>query len=248
MSEVRFKVTQERKVRRFSLTNIGSSLLDAFNLEYGLLFTLKEFILRPGKSTRSYLGEGRLRFFSPFRLLFITTALLLILMQFYVDSKDFEEGFKLGASGSAENWDAEADAEASRISRRIFELFQEYYNILIWLYIPVVSFFSWLFNFRKGGFNYAEHVVFNTCYTSIVNVFSVIMALGYYLDISTVSSIIYLVLSIIYFAWYYRDLFNKSWIRALLEGLIITILSASIYAFSLGISLGLLIAKGVINL
>ncbi|WP_421753570.1 DUF3667 domain-containing protein [Croceimicrobium sp.] len=240
----KFLVKQERQVRRYSLRNMGSSILDAFNLEYGILYTLKEFLIRPGQSTRNYLGEGRLNYSSPFRLLILSTALLLVLIQSSSVGSDFEAGFNYGASQNAEaqteNQQAQLQGEA------VLALFSEYFNLLLWLYIPVISFFSWLFN-RKRNLNFAEHIVFNSYYTSLINVFSLIMVLDLFLG-NGIASFLYFVIALVYYSWFYKDLLSKSWLRSILEALAISAISGIIYALSLGFLLAIALSKGLIDL
>jgi hypothetical protein len=249
MKNPKIKVQKEREVRRYSLLNVGSSIMDAINLEHGLLYTIKEFLLRPGQSTRAYLGEGRLNYFSPFRMLLLSTALLLILIQSVELDQEFEKSFLQGANATAEamnDTDSEKAMKAKELSLNIMSLIQEYFNVFIWLYIPVISLFTWLFN-RKSGLNYAENIVFNTCYTSIVNLFAFIFLLGYLVDLGGFGTLIYTLLSLVYFVWYYQDLFGKSLIRSVFEGIIMSMVSAFIYSFALGIIFGMALAKGWIT-
>lgn len=239
-----FLVSKERQVRRYSLRNLGSSLLDAFNFEYGLLHTAKALLLNPGKSTIDYLGEGRLKYFSPFRLLVLSTAVLLLLINSTELGRSFEEGFKSGVDISVnEETSPEAEQKVKAIPMRIYELFQEYFNLLIWLYIPVVSFFTYLLN-RKKGLNYAEHVVFNTYYTSIINLLSVVLYLGELINFGELMMYIYLLISLGYYVWYYRSLFPKKWLRASVECLGLNLVSIAIYSLGLGFLLGFGLAAG----
>ncbi|MCR9154080.1 MAG: DUF3667 domain-containing protein [Bacteroidetes bacterium] len=245
MQNPKYLVKNERMVRRYDLRNLGSSLMDAFNLEYGILATLWSLITRPGKSTKHYLSDGRLKYFSPFRLLILSTALLLILIQSSDMASNFEEGFMMSVE---ENNQGEAEAkkfEAQKVAHRIALIFQEYFNILLWLYIPIISLFTFLFN-RKKNLNYAEHVVFNTYYTSVINLFSVILVPGYFFGYESIMMYIYLILSIGYFIWYYRELFEKSWGRALLDTILASLISFTIYSLGTGFLIGAALASGII--
>ena len=39
--------------------------------------------------------------------------------------------------------------------------FYKYFNLVLFLSVPVSALFSWMF-FRKSGYNYAENLIFNT--------------------------------------------------------------------------------------
>lgn len=245
MQNPKYLVKNERMVRRYDLRNLGSSLMDAFNLEYGILATLWSLITRPGKSTKHYLSDGRLKYFSPFRLLILSTALLLILIQGSDMASNFEEGFMLGVEGNGNTVEEAKKIEAERVAHRISNLFVEYFNILLWLYIPIISFFTFLFN-RKKSLNYAEHIVFNTYYTSVINLFSIIIVPGYYFGYESIVMYIYLAITLAYFIWYYRELFDKTWGRALLDTLLSTLIAFTIYGLGMGFLLGAGIASGII--
>lgn len=239
-----YTVHQERTVRRFDLRNLGSSILDALNFENGILHTFRSLLLKPGPSTIDYLQDGRLKYFSPFRLLVLSTAILLLLLQSADFTSNFEEGVQAGWENAADDRSDEKQEMGMKIAARVSGLIQEYFNFMIWFYIPVISFFSWLFN-RKKGLNYAEHVVFNTYYTSVINAFSLIFILSYlFPNLQTVMFWVYSLFSLIYFLWYYRSLFEKKWLTSIAEATFITILAGVLYYFSLGIALGLALAKG----
>jgi len=243
----KFLVKNEREVRRYDLRNLGSSLLDAFNFEFGVLFTLKSLLSRPGKSTLDYLEKGRLRYFSPFRLLIISTAILLIIVKSSDISGDFEEGLRLGMNGSEAQLEADKQAQVKDLSLKIYSLFKDNFNILIWLYIPLVSFFSYLFN-TKRRLNYAEHIVFNTYYTSVVNIFSLILLLGYQLSIESALSLLYMFLSTVYYAWFYKDLLGKSWGRSILDTILINLISIIFYSIGTGFLIGIAIAENWVSI
>ncbi len=243
----KFLVKNEREVRRYDLRNLGSSLLDAFNFEFGVLFTLKSLLSRPGKSTLDYLSKGRLRYFSPFRLLLISTAILLIIVKSSDISSDFEEGLRLGMNETEAQLATDKEAKAQDLSLKIYTLFKDNFNILIWLYIPFVSFFSYLFNVKRR-LNYAEHIVFNTYYTSVVNIFSLILLLGYQLYIEVFLSLLYMLLSIVYYAWFYKDLLGKSWGRSILDTILINLISIFFYSIGTGFLIGFAIAKNWVSI
>lgn len=245
MQNPKYLVKNERMVRRYDLRNLGSSLMDAFNLEYGILATLWSLITKPGESTKHYLSDGRLKYFSPFRLLILSTALLLILIQGSDMASNFEEGFMLGVEGNGNTVEEAKKIKAEQFAHRVSNLFMEYFNILLWLYIPIISLFTFLFN-RKKSLNYAEHIVFNTYYTSVINLVSIIIVPGYYFGYESIVMYIYLAITLAYFIWYYRELFDKTWGRALLDTLLSTLIAFTIYGLGMGFLLGAGIASGII--
>ncbi|GEM_PF-1111660 len=247
-----FVVREERRLKRFDLKNAFSSIMESFNLERGLWYTLVSLIKSPGSSTRHYLQDGRLRYVSPFRLLVVSTTLLVLIF----NSSGFSDGFTFGfENGALENTETiseaqfktglklgagiegdlnpEKQAKVNEKAEAVGAFFTNYFNLIIWLYIPIVAFFTWLFN-RKQELNYAEHLIFNTFYTSVINLLTLVFFFGSLIDMGIVYGF-YLVLSVGYFVYYYRDLFHKSWLRSIIESLSLTLISFVIYTFCIAL-------------
>ncbi len=250
------EVSEKRRIKRFNLKNALSTFLNAFNLERGILFTLLALIKSPGASTRHYLGEGRLKYSSPFNMLFLSTTLLILLIKFtgytpgisavspsgqqevqQMGQEQFNAGYDLGQSfGSreiSEKDNAEKMEQIQEKYQQLGRLFNNYFNLILWLYIPIVSFFSWLFK-RKSDLNYAEHLVFNSYYTTVIN----ILSLGFFLSRLVNEAVLYLtyfIITIAYFVYYYRSLFALRWLRAVAEGLAIMIISAVVYGIAIAL-------------
>ncbi|MFW5762393.1 MAG: hypothetical protein ACOCXH_15575 [Cyclobacteriaceae bacterium] len=56
------EVTETRIIRRVTLKGFVTSVLDAFNIERGGIYTLKRLFSNPGNMSFHYLGEGRFRY------------------------------------------------------------------------------------------------------------------------------------------------------------------------------------------
>jgi len=54
---------------------VGDALLGFFSAERGFWFTLRGFTTAPRRSFEAYLGEGRLRFSNPLKLVVFLSAL-----------------------------------------------------------------------------------------------------------------------------------------------------------------------------
>lgn len=251
-NENEFIVVDERRVKRFDLKNAFSSILESLNLERGILFTLWSLLRSPGKSTKDFLQAGRLRYISPFRLLIVSTTLLVLIFsitdfsnELLLGVKDgmgesksigqaqFEKGYSLGADLGSEGLDSERVKKIEAKSQQINDVLTKYFNLVIWAYIPIVAFFTWLFN-RKKELNYAEHLVFNAFYTSVINIFTLIFFLGMLINIGYVYAI-YLLGSLFYFVYYYKDLLRKTWLRSIWEASLITLLSFLVYTLTISV-------------
>jgi|AACY02.17.fsa_nt_gi Protein of unknown function (DUF3667). len=67
-------ITEKYVVKRITFAHFLNSLLDAFNLERGGIFTLKKLFLEPGRLVRGYLTNERFRVTPPIRMLLVTNT------------------------------------------------------------------------------------------------------------------------------------------------------------------------------
>lgn len=225
-------LTEERSIHRITFPHMLNSLVDAFNLDRGLIYTLKRLYTVPGKMVQDYLYQGRYHYTPPFRMLLVSTTLVLLLIQY---SKSGMELFQLRPEGATE--------EETNLARTVLV---DYYNLFLWLFIPVLGFFSWLFN-RRSRYNYAENLVFQTYLMVIGNILYVVMLLDHIVPMAVLSAL-YMLTSLTYSIIAYRQMFNKPLGRSILESLLIYILSMLFYgllsSFAIGIYIGYMKASG----
>ena len=74
---------------------VFSDVFSMFNIERGLVYTLKLLFSKPGVLLNLYLKEGRYLIFNSFRLLILTTAISLLAMRL-ISPEDFLRGFAEG--------------------------------------------------------------------------------------------------------------------------------------------------------
>lgn len=183
-------IQEERKIKRVSFGHFISDVFGAFNLERGLVFTFKLLFSKPGYLVQLYLNEGRFKIFNPFRLLLLTTALSLFVF-YFVGPESFIAGFAAGMSSSE---------EGAPDTEKLQQLFLDWYNLILWIAIPIYGLFSYLFN-RKVGYNYAEHMVIQTFYISALNIISTVGVVFGLMTSSLTVLIGLLCLSVIYYFW-----------------------------------------------
>ncbi|NQX97756.1 MAG: DUF3667 domain-containing protein [Flavobacteriales bacterium] len=124
--------------RKYIISEIGSVL----NLDKGILFTIKELLIRPGKNVRDFIDTDRNRLVKPIFFLIICSLIYTIAQQLL----HFEDEY-VNASGFGESTITE-----------IFEWIQKNYgyaNILMALFIA-----AWVkVLFRKYNYNFFEILI-----------------------------------------------------------------------------------------
>ena len=156
---------ENKEIRRITFKNGISQIFDALNLQKGWLYTLKSLLLDPGRLVKYYLGVGRYSTISPWKLLFLTTALsLFLIIQFDLNSL-FTNQFIEGTN--------ESSAGTEKVNAEIFIFFNDYYNIILWSSIPVFALVFFLI--LRRSFNYFEHVIIYTYYLVLGNIFVILL-------------------------------------------------------------------------
>ncbi len=220
------EVTETRTIKRLRVKNLFSELLQAFNLEHGGIYTVKQLFLDPGALIKGYIGEDRLKYTSPFKLLIITTTITFIFLQYSSTFLEFREGFYVGMK--------------NKDLLTILENSSKYFNILLWLYLPIGALFTWLFN-RKSKYNFAENLAFQTYVFSLSNLIMMMVVLDVILGTMFIGLMIYIAFTF-YYLYSYKVFFSKGWLRTIIEMTLIYVLSSIVYFFML-----LYLAKGYLT-
>ncbi|MCD4829635.1 MAG: DUF3667 domain-containing protein [Candidatus Cloacimonetes bacterium] len=140
---------------RYNMSAITRRVLDAVNIEHGLLFLMLEMTRRPGRLIRAYLSGHRAPVYGPLKYLLLSTAIVAFLCMLL----DIESA----------NTILYKDGD---IVRSLDPLYNEHVSMLYLLVLPLYALVTrWLF--RKWGYNYAEHLVINTFIQAQISVFKI---------------------------------------------------------------------------
>jgi hypothetical protein len=219
------RLTEERKIYRVTFPRILDSVVDAFNLDRGLIYTLKRLFTVPGKLVSDYLYKGRYHYTPPFRMLLVSTTLVIVLIAY---SKTGMNIFQMKPEGVSEDE-----------GQLIGQLLQENYNLFLWLFIPILGLFSWLFN-RSSKYNYAENLVFQTYLAVIGNILYIIMILDRWVPPSVLVTI-YFAVSTGYIIISYHQFFKKAWWRSVMEAILIYVLGLIVYGILSAVIIGIFV-------
>ncbi|MBR08818.1 MAG: hypothetical protein CMP48_14215 [Rickettsiales bacterium] len=190
-SEYPIKVTDERLIKRITIMGVFSDVFSMFNIERGLVYTLKLLFSNPGVLLNLYLKEGRYLIFNSFRLLILTTAISLLAMRL-ISPEDFLRGFAEGMN----NYDSPDQIDILEYEAWI----SDWYNLILWTAIPLYALFSYLFN-RKQGYNYAEHVVMQSFHMSALNIITTIFVVLVTLSNEVWLMSVMLMALVVYYFW-----------------------------------------------
>ncbi|HQY20254.1 MAG TPA: DUF3667 domain-containing protein [Ignavibacteria bacterium] len=184
---------------RITIREILHNFIHSFtHIDSGIFFLIKELFIRPGAVVREYLSGKRKKYFNPFQFLIIAIAIAAFL------------AVKFTLFGP--NIDPDT-IEALNSQQRFWLLFNKFiyrnFNLILFLSVPVAAVYSRLI-FRKSGYNYAEHLVFNTFLAAERTVLYIILTPLIYFTKSnwTIGVGIYYILWVIYYGYSYVSFFG----------------------------------------
>ena len=123
------------------------------HLDKGILFTTKELFARPGNSIREFLEGKRVKHFKPISLVLVLAGIYGLLFHFFKINM-FSNYVVISSTSEEANHLNEVIAKTS-------EWIAQHYSILALLQIPVFTIGTYIC-FRKGGYNFVEHLIINT--------------------------------------------------------------------------------------
>lgn len=138
------------------------------HVDSGILYTIKELAIRPGKTIRNYLAGKRVRYFKPLAYFFILATVFVFLSHMIdipvIDTNQMFDGISVDVeeNGVAKH-EAAIMAEQKAIAQIVgmLEWVKDHYAISSLVLLPFMSFITFVV-YRKSKYNYGEHLVINS--------------------------------------------------------------------------------------
>ncbi|PXV58478.1 uncharacterized protein DUF3667 [Dysgonomonas alginatilytica] len=208
---------QSIKTSRIDLSHLVEELQFSFlHINKGMIYTVKELILKPGYTIKSYLSGKRVQYFKPFTFLLIWGSIYGLVLHFF---------------------NVYPDSEMNRQNNAIFDInyiynwYYSHYSLIQLLIIPFYALSSYVL-YRKSNYNYIEHLVISS-YTHGVKVIILLLFYpAFYYSHSRGVYLITLACLYIYNIYVLVEVFKtSSWFKAILKAVIsivLTLIVASI--------------------
>jgi hypothetical protein len=186
-----------------------------FQINSGILYTIKNLFTRPGESINEFIEGKRKNHFKPIAFLFITSTIFLL-----INSLTNQDKFAIGNFSFIQHffepfqtgWQEAALSEGTNAP---------YPNPMIWIsknftyffmfLVPIFSLASYLI-FKKSKFNYFEHVVLNSYITGQqMVIYSIMVLLAFSIGIQD-SQFFYTLtwfVGFTYLFWAYQQFFRN---------------------------------------
>ncbi|RYE18450.1 MAG: DUF3667 domain-containing protein [Sphingobacteriaceae bacterium] len=183
-----------------------------FHFEYGIFYTIRELLLRPGKTIKGFLDGQRVRLFKPVLFLLVTTSVTAL----FVALKN--KVFHLPAADPSHLAKQKPLAELTHF-------IQSHPGLSLLILVPFISLINQWF-FRKQKYNYWENMVINTY---VIGNLNLIYIVGKFLEVlifrTNERNIIRVAMELCFFGymvWVYFQVYRggealwKTWVKCLL--------------------------------
>lgn len=240
---------QEGQLERVSMKMIWRSIMEALNLERGILYTIYALAVRPGEAIREYLYKDRSRLVHPLRFLIIFVTLATIGTLSFVSQEDFIATFEQGANMNGgmpnmESMDPEARAFMELYINNISVANLKFFNIYLMLSVPLAA-LATVIIYRYKQYNFAEHLVINGfIYSNTTVLYIFFIPLFFIIPYSTVS-FWYMIAAFPYYCFCCYQVFKPKGWGAIGRSLVVFLLQgifAMMLAFIFSIGLGAITA------
>jgi hypothetical protein len=200
---------QSASIERFSGKHLLHEFIHGFyHVDHGIIYTTKALFLNPGKMLRDYLHGKRKDHLNPFTFILIVSGLLTIFLPRLIEQSLFAEF----------GW-----VKQRNIDMHLMQNSFKHISIRILLGLPLFALVSYIF-YRKKEYNFSEHLIANTYLRGLSELFLLLLfplIIGNPTKTMTILFfIIFMVITVLYYAWAYCDLFeNKISFAGMMKGL-----------------------------
>ncbi len=198
---------QKNIKERFTVKEILHNFFHTFtHVDSGILYLIKELFIKPGIVAKEYINGKRKKYFSPLQYLVITIAISTFITINYNILGPKADITALNSSNDYQRYFAVMN-----------QFFYKYFNVVLFLSVPLSALLSWLF-FKKSGYNYAENLIFNSFITGQRTfVFLIVSAFIYFLDMRLIFIGIYYLFWLVYFIYAYIQFFGENVYKTILK-------------------------------
>lgn len=223
------KYDKTKVLKRIDRKYILSELVSLLNLDKGILYTVKEIVIRPGKSVQHFIHNDRNKLVKPITFI-IFCSLIYTIIQQYLINNDFFDQF-----GSGYN-DALGLKKSALVNT--FEWLKNNYgytNILMSIFI---AFWIKLF-FRKFNYNFFEIL---TLLLYVLGISTLIYSLFIIIEILTDYRLLHWggIIGFIYSSWAIGQFYNKRKVLNYFKGATANLLGMITFYFILIILSGII--------
>jgi hypothetical protein len=226
----------DKQPERITFPYLWGKILAVLNFEKGLPFTLWQFAIYPSKAAQEYLFGDRKKFMDPIKFTVLAVAIGTYIIVNYMASEN-------------NSFDQLAGIEDEKIKEGLVylgTLFNDYYNISLFLNIPLYAIMTKLL-FKKKALYFAEHIVVNA-YLYAVATFSAVFLLAFPKDRNFIVMNVFGLFIFVYLVWAYKKIFEERWLDTIVKGIVVLFAASFLYFILVMFVLGIIAGAHVASL
>jgi hypothetical protein len=169
------------------------------HFERGVLYTIKELLIRPGKTVREFISDNRNRLVKPIIFIIITSLIYTLVIHFFHDKSSELIKIQVDEGGPAK-------PVGIGVGLSLFKWAQQHYGYFNILWGLFVAFWAKIF-FRKYPYNYFEIMIL-LCF--VQGIFMLILTFdAVFVNVTHLKFRVGSALSLAYVTWAIGDFFDK---------------------------------------
>lgn len=215
---------QPSKLPRVDAHYVLHEIQHVLHFEKGILYTIRELLIRPGKNVREFISDNRSRLVKPILFLVLTSLVYTIINNLFHVEQHMPKELQHTISAAMLHW---------------FDHHMGYTNLMMGIFIA-----TWLkVIFRKTDYNFFELLILLCFVMGVGMLFSAVFALAGGLMKLELLTKIGMVLSPLYCFWAIALFFNRKTVKSYLKVLfayLLGMVSFSIVVIILGVILDLI--------
>jgi hypothetical protein len=241
------KCSQKAKLHRLSLHELLHEAIHYFtHADKGIFQLVRDLLLKRGAVAREYAEGKRKKYFSPLNFFLLVCALYVFAMSLGDHSVENVDMLKKYPELAQIQDTAYREKAIEMYQRRdtAVQFLNKYANIVSMVSLPITALFFWLF-YRKGRFNYTEHMVagmYMYGFTTLLFVFQLLLNFVLKMSINYLFGIFF-IFQIGYFSNFYYTFFDERTKRKAFKAFAATLISTLLLFIFCGIGMWLYMVK-----
>jgi hypothetical protein len=226
---MKVSVNETQSLPRLSVNKLWKDLLDAFDIEKGIVYTFYNLLIRPHKAIATYLFEDRSRLINPFRFLVISITIITFLL---LKTQSFKDAISLQIDDLPQQAQKDSvDDETNKIVQLfssksnmvtlMVELVNDTFGISYFLFIPILALVSYI-SFPKNRLLLGEHIIVHTYLSGFWN-FALVAYFPFLKLFPESLNLIFTIYALCYFSsllFVYKSLSQWTWIKTVIYTLL----------------------------
>jgi hypothetical protein len=203
---------------------------DIFNVDKGLIYTIRELWINPGKTAADYIYGKRKNYYGPIKYLILWTAIFFIISPLVAADRQTNSITKL-VFNSNKPFSQENLADFLGI---YMELLVRHMDLFYLGMVPFLALLSY-YLFKKRGFSVTELLI-PYLYLSGQMAFLLVITLPIIKFLSPMTMFLLMAITLVLFIYLviklHRQLFQESWIRTVIKSLTVIYVGQIIYGLT----------------